>query len=252
MERGLDGLHDERRRPLVRVAEHHVPRVAPVPALHGPVRAREAQLLGRAAVEAHHRVALDHVVDGREHARALHLGALVPAALDEDREHGRAHDPRLRGAHPIEHRAVRDGLGLERDGVAGHALARDAEPVDHLEEELRVRYAERERAGLLLVDVLGEGAPHVVRRPLPEHAREEHGEVAHVDAELAPEVRLERGAREPRPGQVRPRPVVLSVHHGEEPLAQRVPAQRHARDRPRAAARGQVSGAGWLAGPRRG
>ena len=60
------------------------------------------------------------------------------AALDEDGQHGRADDPRRLDAHAIEQLAVRARLGLEQGRVALHVGPRDAEAVDHLEEELGV------------------------------------------------------------------------------------------------------------------
>ena len=106
--------------------------------------------------------------------------------------------------------------------------AREAEAVHHLEEELGVRDAERELARLLLEDVLRERAPHVGGRPLAEHAREQHREVADVHLVLVAEVDEELRAREAGAREVRPGPVILAIHHREQALAE-VVGVRHPR-----------------------
>ena len=58
----------------------------------------------------------------------------------------------------------------------------------HLQEELGVRDAERVVPGLFLVDVGGERAAHVDRRPLPEHAREKDRKISHVGHEFVAKV----------------------------------------------------------------
>ena len=58
-----------------------------------------------------------------------------------------------------------------------------------------------------------------MRRRLPERAREQRRKVAHVDEVLVLEVHEELRAREPGPRERRVRPVVLLVHHREQPLA---------------------------------
>lgn len=219
----LDDVHDpiERRTAGRDVVEDHRPRVVAVVAFDLAVRALQPHPFGRQPVVLHERVLVDRLFDREALARAFDVGALVAAALHEDRERRGAVRPRRADADFIEVGAVRDRLGLE-GLVRFEILPGEAEPGHHLQEELRMRLADGELPGLLLEDVLGERRAHPRRRPLPEDAREQHREVANVDLVLVPEVDKKLVFRETGAGERRPRPVVFSIHDREQPLLQGV------------------------------
>jgi hypothetical protein len=111
---------------------------------------------------------------------------------------------------------------VERRVVVGERVARVAEPLHHPQEQLGVRAALGEAARLLLVEVLGQRPPHVGHvRHLPERAREQYGEVAHVHEILVAKVLEELRTRQARTRERRVRPVVFLVHDREEAVLQR-------------------------------
>ena len=168
------------------------------------------------------RVVFNDLVHRRTHASPREFVPLVHAALDENREDGRADDPRRVTAHPVEHRAVRERLGLELGALRFELVDGKAEAAHHLEKESGVRYAERELSSLLFEEIFGESDANVGRRALTENASQEDGKVAHVRLILVAEVRQELGSAEAWPREPRPGEVVLSIHDREQSHDERV------------------------------
>src|SRR5262249_13948241 len=79
---------------------------------------------------------------------------------------------------------------------------------------------ERVVAGLFLVDVSRERDPDVLGRPLAKHPSQKHRKVAHVGVILVPKVHEQRLARQPRPGEETPGPVIFLVHERQQPLGE--------------------------------
>jgi len=78
--------------------------------------------------------------------------------------------------------------------------------------------AEGEPAGIFLINILRQHAPHIGRRILPVHAGQQNREVANVDQELLLIVKLQLGFRDAGPHDDRPGPVVFAVHDRQQPF----------------------------------
>lgn len=68
--------------------------------------------------------------------------------------------------------------------------------------------------GLLFTDIRGKGVADIIRRPLAEEARQENGKVSNVDSILVTKVNEQLLSSQTRPREMRPSPMVFTIHHG--------------------------------------
>ena len=132
------------------VAQHRVPGVAAVAALHLLVHSLQLEELGIELVDPHQRMPAQRLLDlgvgGRRLFQRRQLAPLVDAALDEDGQDGRAQHPGRSPAHLVEKVAVRarPRSELHRSEVGAPVAA----ALHHPQEQLRVRSRPADAAGI--------------------------------------------------------------------------------------------------------
>ena len=76
-----------------------------------------------------------------------------------------------------------------------------------------MRFSEGESARVLFVNIVGQHAADLSRRILPVDAGQEYREVPHVDGVFLPEMDFKLGLGDVGALEMRPGPVVFSIHH---------------------------------------